>query len=218
MQTNDKIRVLLYEDNRDLREGMTFLLRATPDLEFLGAFPDTHNLEMQIHALHPDVVLMDIDLPGRSGIEATAVIKALQPETQVLILTVFEEEDKIFRAIRNGATGYLLKRTPPTEIISAIQDAHKGGSPMTSSIARKVLQHFQQAPPVNHPKPNYDLSPREMDILKSLVKGYSYKLIANEHYISMDTVRSHIRHIYEKLQVSSKTEAVLKALKDRLTD
>lgn len=218
MQTEKKIRVLIYEDNRDLREGMTFLLRATPDLEFLGAFPDTSNLEMQISGLKPDVILMDIDLPGRSGIEATAIIKALSPKIQVLILTVFEEEDKIFKAIRNGATGYLLKRTPPTEIIDAIMDAHQGGSPMTSSVARKVLLHFQQVPPVHHSKPDYDLSPREMDILKSLVKGYSYKLIANEHFISMDTVRSHIRHIYEKLQVRSKTEAVLKALKDRLTE
>lgn len=218
MQTEEKIRVLLYEDNRDLREGMTFLLRATPDLEFLGAFPDTGNLEMQVPGLKPDVVLMDIDMPGRNGIDATAVLKAISPKTQVLILTVFEEEEKIFKAIRNGATGYLLKRTPPTEIISAIQDAHQGGSPMTSSVARKVLSHFQQTPPANVPKPDYDLSPREMEILKSLVKGYSYKLIANEHFISMDTVRSHIRHIYEKLQVGSKTEAVLKALKDRLTE
>lgn len=217
-QTEQKIRVLLYEDNRDLREGMTFLLRATPDLEFLGAFPDTSNLEMQISGLKPDVVLMDIDLPGRSGIDATAVVKVLYPKTQVLILTVFEEEDKIFRAIRNGAGGYLLKRTPPTEIITAIKEAHQGGSPLTSSVARKVLLHFQQTPPSNQPKPDYDLSPRELEILKSLVKGYSYKLIAKEHFISMDTVRSHIRHIYEKLQVSSKTEAVIKALKDKLTE
>lgn len=213
-----KIRIVLYEDCRDLREGMTFLLQATPGLEIVGAFPDCSNLEMQIPGLRPDVVLMDIDMPGRSGIEATPVVKALRPEAQVIMLTVFEDEDKIFQAIRNGASGYLLKRTPPTEIISAIHDVKNGGSPMTSSIARRILQFFQQTPSSAQPKPDYDLSPREMEILKSLVKGYSYKLIASEHFISIDTVRSHIRHIYEKLHVSSKTEAVLKALREKLVD
>lgn len=211
-----KIRILLYEDNRDLREGMTFLLQATPGLELVGAFPDTGNLEMQVPGLKPDVILMDIDMPGRSGIEATPVVKSLRPQTQVLILTVFEDEDKIFQAIRNGASGYLLKRTPPTEIIAAIHDVHRGGSPMTSSIARRVLHFFQQQNPAGPAKPDYDLSPRELEVLKSLVKGYSYKLIADEHFISIDTVRSHIRHIYEKLQVNSKTEAVLKALKEKI--
>ncbi len=210
------IRILLYEDNRDLREGMTFLLQATPGLELAGAFPDCSNLEMQIPGLKPDVVLMDIDMPGRSGIEATPIVKALRPETQVIMLTVFEDEDKIFQAIRSGAAGYLLKRTPPSEIIAAVHDVKNGGSPMTSSIARRVLQFFQQHPPSSEQKTDYDLSSREQDILKSLVKGYSYKLIASEHFISIDTVRSHIRHIYEKLHVNSKTEAVLKALKEKI--
>ncbi len=216
MQNDQKIRIVIYEDNRDLREGMTFLLQATPGLEFAGAFPDATNLEMQIPGLKPDVVLMDIDMPGRSGIDAATIVKALRPETQVLMLTVFEDEEKVFQAIRNGASGYLLKRTPPTEIISAIQDVHIGGSPMTSTIARRVLQFFQQQPPSGSSRPDYDLSPRELDILKSMVKGYSYKLIAEEHFISVDTVRSHIRHIYEKLQVNSKTEAVLKALREKI--
>ena len=185
-------------------------------MEFAGAFPDATNLEMQIPGLKPDVVLMDIDMPGRSGIDAATIVKALRPETQVLMLTVFEDEEKVFQAIRNGASGYLLKRTPPTEIISAIQDVHSGGSPMTSTIARRVLQFFQQQPPSGSSRPDYDLSPRELEILKSMVKGYSYKLIAEEHFISVDTVRSHIRHIYEKLQVNSKTEAVLKALREKI--
>lgn len=218
MDIEAKIRVLLYEDNRDLREGMTFLLKSIPQFEFIGAFPDTRNLEMQISGTRPDVVLMDIEMPGRTGIEVTPIVKKLHRQAQVIILTVFEEEDKIFSAIRGGASGYLLKRTPPTEIVAAIHDAHRGGSPLTSSVARKVLRHFQQQPLAAAPTPDYRLSPRELEILKSLVKGYSYKLIADEHFISMDTVRSHIRSIYEKLQVNSKTEAVIKALKDRLTD
>ncbi|HRI60737.1 MAG TPA: response regulator transcription factor, partial [Saprospiraceae bacterium] len=197
------IKILLYEDSRDLREGMTFLLRATQGLSLVGAFSDTDNLEMQIPGLLPDVVLMDIDMPGRSGLDATPVVKALRPETQILMLTVFEDEDKIFQAIRNGASGYLLKRTSPSEIISAIFDVHQGGSPMTSSVARKVWHFFQQQAPATPEQQDYGLSNREQEILKSLVKGHSYKLIATEHFISIDTVRSHIRHIYEKLQVNS---------------
>ena len=216
MQSPQNIRIILYEDNRNLREGMSFLLQATPGLEMVGAFPDTSNLEAQAPGLKPDVILMDIDLPGRSGIEALPVARRICPEAEVVMLTVFEEEDKILQSIRNGASGYLLKRTSPAEIIAAIQEVHAGGSPMTHSIARRVLHFFQEQLPAIQPKIDYGLSPRELDVLKSLVKGYSYKLIASEHFISMDTVRTHIRHIYEKLQVNSKTEAVLKALKDRI--
>ncbi len=208
------IRVIVFEDNRDLREGMTFLLQATPQLELVGAFADCRDLRTQIPALRPDVALMDIDMPGITGIEATPLVKALYPAAQVLMLTVFEDEEKIFQAIRNGASGYLLKRTPPGEIIQAIFDVHQGGSPMTASVARKVLHYFQE--PAHVTSHDYQLSPRELDILKGLVKGHSYKLIADELFISIDTVRSHIRHIYEKLQVNSKTEAVLKAIREKL--
>jgi DNA-binding NarL/FixJ family response regulator len=212
----NNLRIVIYEDNRDLREGMTFLLQATPGLALAGAFPDTSKLELHLPELEPDVVLMDIDMPGRSGLDATLMVKAIRPETQVLMLTVFEDEDKIFQAIRNGASGYLLKRTSPSEIIAAIFDVYNGGSPMTSSIARRVLHFFQKTEPTELAHQDYHLSPREQEILQSLVKGYSYKLIADEHFISMDTVRSHIRHIYEKLQVNSKTEAVLKAIREKI--
>ncbi len=210
----EPISVVYYEDNRNLREGMSFLLQATPQLRLLGAFADCSCLKQEMNTLHPDVVLMDIDLPGISGIDAVPVVKALSPQTQVLMLTVFDDEDKIFRAIRNGASGYLLKHTPPSEIITAIFDVHRGGSPMTANIARKVLQYFQGQKPSG--SGSYNLSAREMDIIKGLVSGYSYKLIADQLHISIDTVRSHIRHIYDKLQVNSKTEAILKAMREGL--
>lgn len=211
-----KIKVAIYEDNRDLREGMSFLIQATADLVLVGAFSDCYFVKDQITQLQPEVVLMDIDLPGMSGIEATALIKTLAPATQVMMLTVFEDEEKIFAAIRNGASGYLLKHTPPSDIIQAIFDVSNGGSPMTANVARKVLQFFQQQPKVRPAQ--YNLSPRELDIVRGLVKGYSYKLIGDELDISIDTVRSHIRNIYDKLQVNSKTEAVLKALREKLID
>lgn len=211
---NKKIKIIHYDDNNHLREGMVFLIQATPDLDLVGSFKDCNLLEKQIPQLKPDVVLMDIDLPGRNGIEAVKIVKELNPLIQVLMLTVFEDEAKIFDAIRNGASGYLLKNTAPSEIIEAIFDIFKGGSPMTASVARKVLLFFQQQKTIT--KADYKLSIRELDILKSLVKGNSYKLIADELFISIDTVRTHIRHIYEKLQVNSKTEAVLKAIKEGL--
>ena len=226
---SDTIKLVYYEDNRDLREGISFLLQATPGLELLGAFANCRNLTNEMRALQPNVVLMDIDLPGITGIEAVPIVKATSPQTQVLMLTVFDNEEKIFQAIRNGASGYLLKHTPPSEIIAAIFDVHRGGSPMTANVARQVLRFFQQqnALPTNQPVPedvsanqptpdDYKLSSRELDIVKGLVAGYSYKLIADDLHISIDTVRSHIRHIYDKLQVNSKTEAILKAMREGL--
>ncbi|WP_229365891.1 response regulator [Fibrisoma montanum] len=217
---NDTIKIVYYEDNRDLREGISFLLQATPNLELLGAFADCSRLQDEMRRLQPDVVLMDIDLPGISGIDAVPIVKATSPRTQVLMLTVFDNEDKIFQAIRNGASGYLLKHTPPSEIVAAIFDLHRGGSPMTANVARKVLQFFQfqqkAVAPATPDRDDYKLSARELDIIKGLVAGFSYKLIADDLHISIDTVRSHIRHIYDKLQVNSKTEAILKAMREGL--
>lgn len=226
----DSIKLVYYEDNRDLREGISFLLQATPGLKLLGAFANCRTITDEVRSLRPDVVLMDIDLPGITGIEAVPIVKAISPQTQVLMLTVFDNEEKIFQAIRNGASGYLLKHTPPSEIIAAIFDVHRGGSPMTANVARQVLRFFQQqnALPIHTPSTNlisptslptpddYKLSARELDIVKGLVAGYSYKLIADDLHISIDTVRSHIRHIYHKLQVNSKTEAILKAMREGL--
>ncbi len=211
------VTIVYYEDNRELREGISFLIQATPGLELLSAFPNCRQVQDDLRELQPDIVLMDIDLPGISGIDAVPLVKAVSPKTQILMLTVFDDEDKIFRAIRNGASGYLLKHTAPADIIAAIFDLYRGGSPMTASIARKVLLHFQQPPPSPAARQDdYRLSARELDIIKGLVAGYSYKLIADELHISIDTVRSHIRSVYDKLQVNSKTEAILKAMREGL--
>ncbi|GAA4454145.1 response regulator transcription factor [Nibrella saemangeumensis] len=207
------IRIVYYEDNKALREGMSFLLQATPGLQLLGAFPNCDHLTDHLLTLQPQVVLMDIDMPGMPGTEAVALIKATHPAVQVLMLTVFENEDKIFQAIRNGANGYLLKHTSPSGIVEAIFDLHNGGSPMTASVARKVLQYFQQ-PKVA--RSDYNLSEREVDILRGLTKGHSYKMIADELFISVETVRTHVRHVYDKLHVNSKAEAIIKAMREGL--
>ena len=210
----DKIKVIYYEDNSNLREGISFLIQSTPQLDLLATFSNADTVKTDTEELKPDVILMDIDMPGTNGIDAVAIVKAVSPGTQVIMLTVFDNEEKIFNAIRNGASGYLLKHTPPSEIIESIFDVNKGGSPMTANVARKVLQYFQSQPKAQ--KEDYNLSDRELQIVKGLVSGYSYKAIAAELFISIDTVRSHIRRIYEKLHVNSKTEAVLKAINEGL--
>ena len=208
------ISVFIYEDNDNLRESLCSLLSLTEQYEVQGAFANCSQVEEQVKTYVPDVILMDIDMPGTNGIDAVAIVKAVSPKTQVIMLTVFDNEERIFNAIRNGASGYLLKHTSPSEIIESIFDVNKGGSPMTANVARKVLQYFQSQPKAH--KEDYNLSERELQIVKGLVSGYSYKAIATELFISIDTVRSHIRRIYEKLHVNSKTEAVLKAINEGL--
>lgn len=209
---NAPIKVLLYEDNRDLREGISYLLQATAGLELAASLPHVNNVRTDLATYQPDVVLMDINMPGMSGLEALPIVKATNPKIQVVLLTVFDDDERIFQAVRGGASGYLLKNTPPAEIVQAVFDVFRGGSPMTSCVARKVLQFFQQ--PAKPIAAEHDLSARELDILRGLMKGYSYKLIADELGISLDTVRSHIRNVYDKLQVNSKTEAILKAMRE----
>jgi len=210
------IRVVLYEDNQDLRDGLTVLLKGTEGIEFLEAFPNCEHVMKHMDKFNPDLVLMDIDMPIANGISGLKMIKTRFPRINVLMLTVFEDSENIFEAICAGAVGYLLKKTPPTRLIEAIHEAQEGGAPMTSNIARKVLQMFPQ-PSVTIDTSNlYNLTDREREILALLVKGNSYKMIAAACHISLDTVRSHIKKIYEKLHVHSQTEAVAKAIRQRL--
>jgi two-component system, NarL family, response regulator LiaR len=208
------IRVSIYEDNDALRESLSYLVLGTRTLELTGAYPDCLNVMENCVVARPDVILMDIDMPGISGIEATAMIKASFPEINILILTIFEDKKKVFDALCAGATGYMLKKSSAVEIIEAIAELHNGGSPMTGEIARKVFEFF--ANPVVLRNDDYALSTREFDILKCLLEGDSYKMIADACSISIGTVRFHLNNIYKKLHVNSKSEAVIKALKERL--
>lgn len=208
------IRIVLYEDNTKLRENLTLLIDGTPGFTVCGAFKNCDNILQQVGELLPDVVLMDIDMPGVNGIDGLRLVRTQHPDLPILMLTVFDDNQHVFDAIKAGADGYLLKKTPPEKLTEYIRDAYEGGAPMTSSIARQVLQLFARQP--SDKKDTYNLSEREKEVLQLLVNGYSYKMIAGEIFISIDTVRSHIKKIYEKLHVNSKSEAVAKAFRDKL--
>ena len=206
------IKVAVYEDNNALRESLSHLIRGSGLLRFAGAYADGRDILRNCEVAHPDVILMDIDMPYVSGIEATRMVKKVYPEIEVMIFTVFEDRDKIFETLRAGATGYLLKKSSAVQIIESITGLANGGSPMSGEIARKVLEFFNSPAQKN----TYTLSERESEVLKRLVAGDSYKMIADNCCISIGTVRSHINSIYRKLAVNSKSEAVVKAIKERL--
>ena len=211
------IKISLYDDNESLLESLTYLIKGTHDFELYHASTDASNVIADCERMCPDVILMDIDMPCMSGIEATMLVKNAFPDINVMMLTVFEDKNKIFDALCAGATGYMLKKSSAIELIEAIEELHKGGSPMSSGIARKVLEYFSK--PINNDKKDkdkYQLTTRERDILQHLLAGDSYKMIADKCFVSIGTVYSHINNVYKKLQVNSKSEAVIKALKERL--
>jgi DNA-binding NarL/FixJ family response regulator len=209
------IRVAVFEDNKKLRESLVQLINDAEGMICTGAFADANRLIQNMQQANPDVVMMDINMPGVSGIEAVSIIKAKFPHVQVLMQTVFDNDDKIFAAICAGASGYMLKKTPPQKMIEAIQETQLGGAPMTASVAIRVLQMFRSQ--ASAQKSEFiDLSEREREILGLLVKGKSYKAVAADCFISIDTVSTHVPHIYEKLHVHSKSEAVAKAILQKL--
>jgi DNA-binding NarL/FixJ family response regulator len=209
------IKVVIFEDYRILREGLCLLINSSDDMCCAGAYANCNKLARNLEHTMPDVVLMDIMMPGISGIEAVRMIRSQFPDIRILMQTVFEDEDKIFAAICAGASGYILKKESPASLLDAIREVHGGGASLTGSIANKVLQMFQK---ISTPHSNNVafLSSREKEILSCLVNGMSYKMIADSCCICYDTVRFHIKNIYEKLHVSSMTEAVAKAINDRI--
>ncbi|MEP7127591.1 MAG: response regulator transcription factor [Chitinophagales bacterium] len=209
------IRILLFDDNNRIRDSLEILFASHPEFEWLGGYQDANDASVLVETFDPDVVLMDIDMPGLSGIEATTVIKKNFPDQVILMLTTFDDEEKIFAAICAGASGYLLKTQSLVHLIAGVKEAHTGGAPMTPSIAVKVLNLLQQKNAPANPDA-FNLTDREKEVLKHLVNGDPYKGIADKMQISYDTVHSHIKHIYKKLHVNSVSEAVSKALRERL--
>lgn len=205
------INLIIIEDNKYMREGWSTVLDLEADLNVLAEYESCEEALEGNNLPKADVILLDIQLPGMLGTEGVRVIKEKNPNVAVMMVTIHDDDERIFKALRNGAIGYLSKKVSPEELIDAVHDAHEGGSPMSPNIARKVINSFQA---VNDS--NIELSDTEVTILKLLAEGNSYKGISKEVYLSVDGVRYHIRNIYNKLEVSNKSEAVAKALRDKL--
>ena len=204
------IKLAIIEDNTALRQSLEQLFTRTSNMKCVASLNNLLNVVSEFQKSQPDIVLMDIGLPAINGIEGVRTVKSNFESIQVIMFTVFEDDEKIFEAIRTGASGYLLKKTPPEEILDAINELHEGGAPMSPSIARKVIQAFQVKPTTV--LKDHQLTSREKEILYALVDGLSYKKIAEKYFVSIHTVRSHISSIYEKLHVNSKAQAVAKVL------
>ncbi|MDB5250750.1 MAG: DNA-binding response regulator [Segetibacter sp.] len=200
------IRVAIIEDNVAYRKALEALISKTDDLEIVYTASDCYTVEQAITTIKPDVLIMDIKMPGLSGIEGVKLVKESSPDTNIFMLTVFEDDQNIFESIKAGALGYLLKKDPPEEILGAVRKVHQGEAIMNGKVARKVLEYYSQKPAPKESSEEYNLTTREKEILQHLIKGLSYKEIAAHCFISIDTVFSHIRKIYTKLNVHSRSE------------
>jgi DNA-binding NarL/FixJ family response regulator len=205
------IKVAIVEDDEGIRTSLVTLIRRASALRLTGDYPDAETALKEIPHRVPDVVLMDINLPGIKGVECVRQLKAALPAVQFLMLTVYEDSESLFNSLKAGASGYLLKRTAFARVVDSILDVHAGGSPMTPQLARRVVQFFSR--PAEDSVPMASLTPGEKEFLDQLTKGYAYKEIADRMKISIDTVRSYVRAVYEKLHVHSRTEAVVKYLR-----
>ncbi|MDM7921444.1 MAG: response regulator transcription factor [Pyrinomonadaceae bacterium] len=208
------IRAMIVEDQRDLREGLSTLVNFTPGFTCIGAFRTMEECLARVKHDVPDVILSDIGLPGMSGIEGIRTLKDEHPDLIVLVLTVYDDNEKIFDALCAGASGYLLKQTEPAELLRSVREAVGGGAPMSPEVAARVIKLFREVRPPE--KVDYDLTPHELRLLKLLVEGYNYVTASEKLNISYNTIKFHVRNIYDKLQVHSKSEAVAIAMRDRL--
>lgn len=208
------VKILIYEDNPNLRESISNLLQLTEEYNVVANYADCMNVEEQVRQKQPDVILMDIDLPGISGIEAVKKIRKFNRDVQIVMITVFDDNNHVYDALCAGANGYLLKKYISDKIVHSIQEVLQGGAPMSPAIARMVINNMQK--PLLSANNDYQLTNREKEILQLLAKGNSFKLIAADLCISIDTVRTHIKRIYDKLHVQSQIEAVSKAINERL--
>lgn len=211
---NKEKQILIFEDNSPLRESLSYMLNISGKYSVCGAFPDCKDCVKLVKELNPDIVLMDIDMPGMTGIEAVKSIRTFNKSVQILMLTIFDDNTHIFEAIYAGANGYLLKKFVSSKLTDFMDECLEGGAPMSPSVARQVIGKLQKKE--DSATTNYGLTKREREILRSLSQGNSYKMMAIEFEISIDTVRTHIKRIYEKLHVHSQTEAVAKAINEKL--
>ncbi len=214
MNDTQPIKILIVEDQRDLREGLQTLINFTPGFKCMGAFRTMEEALARVKNELPDVVLTDIGLPGMSGIDGIKKLKESHPELVILVLTVYDDNEKIFDALCAGACGYLLKQTEPSELLKSLREAVTGGAPMSPEVAARVIKIFREIRPPE--KADYNLTPHETRLLKMLVEGYNYVTAAEKLGISYNTLKFHVRNIYDKLQVHSQSEAVAVAMRDRL--
>ena len=209
------IEVAIFDDNAERLDSLKILINWSDGMQCAGTFADCNSVLEDVAAVNPDVVLMDIDMPGMNGIEAVRLIKLEYPDLPVLMQTVFDDDEKIFASICAGAAGYILKKSTPPQIVQAIKDVYEGGAAMSSSVAKQVLRSFKTQT-ILHTPANFDLSEREKEVLGYLVKGLSHKLVAQQCFISIHTVNTHVKNIYEKLHVRSVSEAVAKAIREKI--
>src|SRR6266496_3188890 len=208
------IKVAIVEDRREIRDGLAMLISGTEGFECTGTYRSMEDALARIGGSFPDIVLCDIGLPGMSGIEGIRILKERYPDLLLLMLTVYDDDERIFDALCAGACGYLLKRTPPARLLEYLKDAVSGGAPISPEIARRVVALFREIRPPD--RTDYQLTPHEERILKLLVEGHNYTTAAAKLKVSLNTIKTHMRHVYEKLQVHSKSEAVAKALRNRI--
>ena len=208
------IRTAVIEDLKEIREGLTTLINFTEGFRCTGSYRSVEEALERLKGEVPDVVLSDIGLPGMSGIEGVRILKERYPAMHVLMLTVYDDDDRIFDALCAGASGYLLKRTPPAQLLDNIREAMSGGAPVSPEVASRMIKFFRELRPTD--RSDYELTPHETRLLKLLTEGYNYDTAAEKLGVSYNTIKFHVRHIFEKLQVHSKSEAVVKAVRDRL--
>jgi DNA-binding NarL/FixJ family response regulator len=208
------IKTAVVEDMRDIRDGLTTLINFTEGFRCTGSYRSMEEALARLKDEVPDVLLSDIGLPGMSGIEGIRIIKERYPDMQILMLTVYDDDDRIFDALCAGASGYLLKRTPPAKLLENIREAMSGGAPVSPEVASRVIKFFRESHSAE--RSDYELTPHETRLLKLLTEGYNYTTAAEKLGVSYNTIKFHVRHIFEKLQVHSKSEAVVKAMRDRL--
>lgn len=209
------IKVAIVEDQREIREGLAQLIGTTPGYRCTGAYASMEEAHEKLPKNLPDLLLSDIGLPGMDGIKGVGILKERHPELVILMLTVYDDNERIFDALCAGACGYLLKKTPWAKLVEALKEAVEGGSPMSPEVARRVINLFREIKPPKEAE--YELTPHEVRLLRMLVEGHSYKTAAAELHVSVNTIKFHLRHIYDKLQVHTKSEAVAKALRHGLT-